>query len=33
MPELSDAAGEVSSHDSSTNALINHYKKVRAANK
>jgi len=33
MPELSDAAGEISSHDSSTNALINHYKKVRAASK
>ena len=31
MPELSDAAGEISSHDSSTNALINHYKKRRAA--
>ena len=31
LPELSDAAGEISSHDSSTNGLINHYKKRKAA--
>jgi len=31
LPELADSAGEISSHDSSTNGLINHWKKRKAS--
>ena len=33
LPELSASAGTVTSHDSSTNGLINHFKARRAAGK
>ena len=31
LPELDPKAGEVTAHDSSTNGLMNHYKKISAA--
>jgi glucose-6-phosphate isomerase len=31
LPELDPSAGDVASHDASTNGLINHYKKRKLA--
>ena len=33
LPELDPSAGEVTSHDSSTNGLMNHFKKRKATGK